>query len=97
MFGSGAGHIADMITRLKWNREQLLKRKRRIKDDDDGFIYFGSHMELKFREGTAAERQEIRDKIKADLIRQRRIEVGMLILSIVLFIVAFGWFTRNFI
>lgn len=97
MFGSGAGHIADMISRMKWNREQLLKRKKRMKPEDDGFIYYGSHMELMFREGTEEEKQAIRNKIRADIKRHRRLEIGMLILSIVLFIAAFGWFTRNFI
>lgn len=96
MLGAGAGHIADMISRLKFNRDQLKKRKH-FGQDEEGFIYFGSHLELKFKEGTEAEKQQIRKQIKADLKRQHRIEASMLILSIVLFIVAFGWFTRNFI
>lgn len=95
MFGSGAGHIADMISRMKWNREQLLKRKKRMKQEDDGFIYYGSHMELKFREGSEEEKQLIRNKIRVDLKRQRRLEISMLLLSIVLCIVAFSWFSRN--
>lgn len=97
MFGSGAGHILDSIGRIKWDREHLLKQNGKKAESDEGFIYFGSQVEMKYREGNAAERQEIRNKIKADLKRQRRIEIGMLVLSIVLFLVAFGWFTRNFI
>ena len=97
MFGSTSGHIADMVNRLHWNREQLLRRKKHMTHEEDGFIYFDSHIELKFREGTPEERQQIRAKIKSDLKRQHRIELGMLIVSILLFVAAFGWFTRNFI
>ncbi|MFV0378802.1 MAG: hypothetical protein ACK5JD_16040 [Mangrovibacterium sp.] len=97
MIGGGAGHIADMISRMKWNREQLQKRKKRMKSEDAGFIYYDSNMELRFREGSEKEKQIIRDKIRADTKRQHRLELSMLILSIILFIIAFGWFTRNFI
>lgn len=92
----GAGHIADMLSRLSANRE-LLKRPKHFKKEEEGFIYFGSHLELKFKEGSEEDKKRIMQKIRADVKRQARIEKGMLILSIVLFIVAFGWFARNFI
>lgn len=96
MLGGGAGHIADMISRLKNNRDQLKKRKH-FGEDEEGFIYFGSHLELKFKEGTEADKRRIMEQIKADLKHRKRVERGMLILSIVLFIVAFAWFARNFV
>lgn len=92
----GAGHIADMLTRLRANRE-LLKMHKRRKNEEEGFIYFGSHLELKFREGTEEEKKRIMQKIRADVKRQRLIEKSMLVLTIVLFIIAFGWFTHNFV
>jgi len=96
MLEAGAGHIADMISRLKFNRD-LLKKRRHFGENEEGFIYFGSHLELKYKEGTEAEKQRIQQQIKADLKRRYRIEASMLVLSIVLFIAAFGWFARNFI
>jgi len=92
----GAGHIADMLSRLRVNRE-LLKMHKHRKNEEEGFIYFGSHLELKFREGTEEEKKRIMQKIRADVKRQRLLEKSMLLLSIVLFIIAFGWFARNFV
>ena len=96
MLGAGSSHISERISRLKFNRDQLKKRKH-FGEDEEGFIYFGSHWELKFKDGSEAEKQRIRKQIKADLRRQHQIETSMLVLSIVLFIAAFGWFARNFI
>ncbi|WP_163715457.1 hypothetical protein [Mangrovibacterium lignilyticum] len=96
MFEGGAGHIADMISRLKANRNPVRKRKH-FGENEEGFIHFGSHLELKYKEGSEADKQRIMKQIKADLKRQSRLEKSMLVLSIVLFIVAFGWFARNFI
>jgi hypothetical protein len=92
----GASHIADMLSRLRANRE-LLKLHKHPKKEEEGFIYCGSHLKLKFREGTEEEKKRIMQKIRADVKRQAFIEKSMLILSIVLFIAAFGWFARNFI
>jgi len=96
MFGRSAGHITDMISKLKACRDQL--KRKHFRKDEDGFIYFGSpQLELKFKEGSKADKQRIIKQIKADIKHQRRLATGMLVLSVVLTIVAFAWFARNLI
>ncbi|WP_372774564.1 hypothetical protein [Mangrovibacterium sp.] len=89
-------HIADIMARLRVNRSTPRKRKH-FGEDEEGFIYYNSHLELKFKEGSEADKKRIMQEIKADLKRSKRIEITMLILSILLLVLAFGWFTRNLV
>ena len=72
MFGGGAGHIADMISRIKQNRA-LLNRKRYFKQHPKaGDIDFSKHSrhKLLYRKASKKQLQKIREEVYEE---QRRI------------------------
>jgi hypothetical protein len=89
MIGGGAGHIIDMIARMKAN-EALRKKKSYFKTMQD-YLYVTNGQKLSFRQVTKEELEVIRLKIK----KKRRIEtrnaIIMLCLSLLL-TVGIMWF-----
>jgi len=74
MLGGGAGHIAEMISRIKQNRE-LLKNKRYFKRHiKSGEIDFSKHIEHKLHYEKASEKQL--QKIRDEVIEEQRIMIG---------------------
>jgi chromate transport protein ChrA len=68
MIGGGAGHIADMIARLRNNRS-MLKNKRFFKNHKTAEdIDFSKHKEQKLYYGKASKQQlqQIRDELNDD-------------------------------
>ncbi len=94
MLGGGAGHIADMISRLKANRDQL-KQKTHFKKKEEN-IYEGKHIELHFKEATEEEKKAIFLKISKEKKKQDLFDKVMLALFILLFIGSFSWFMMNY-
>ncbi len=94
MSGGGAGHIADMNSSLRNNR-QLRKGHKRFHEDDDGFIYFDTHRELVFKTLPDSQKRRLLKRIREDIAREKKTELGLLITSILLVVLAFGWFARN--
>jgi hypothetical protein len=86
MLGGGAGHIADMIARLKNNRS-MLKNKRFFKNHKTaGDIDFSKHKEQKLYYGKASKQQlqQIREVLNDD---QRKVvgkKIMILLVSIIL-------------
>ncbi len=93
---SSAGHMADMQTRLKANRD-LLKKRAHFGENEKGLLYFGTHRLLRFKKGSKKDMDKIKDQIDLDLKRQKRFELIMLIIAIVTFATAFSFFVDNFV
>lgn len=96
MFGGGAGHIADMIARMKANRS-LLKRKRYFKQHPnfmDQERFKSEHKKFQYNKATKKKLNAIRDEMtheNHDLTRKRililifSILVTGLIISVLIF------------
>ena len=74
MLGGGGGHIAEMIARMKQNRE-LLKNKRFFKRHiKSGEIDFSKHIEHKLHYEKASKKQL--QKIRDEVIEEQRRIIG---------------------
>lgn len=96
MFGGGAGHIADMISRIKQNRE-LLQKKRYFKQHPGvGDLDFSKHQVHKLNEKKATKKQlqKIRDEAEEE---QRNIlgkRILILLVSVIITIAIFYYFNN---
>ncbi|NOX48872.1 MAG: hypothetical protein GXO89_18080 [Chlorobi bacterium] len=84
MLGGGAGHIADMVARLKNNRS-MLKNKRFFKNRKTAEdIDFSKHKEQKPYYGKASKKQlqKIRDELNEDQRKAVGKKVMILLVSI---------------
>lgn len=87
---SSAGHVADMIARMRVNRE-LTKRKNPFKKKEEA-IYEHKHIGLQFQEPTIEQKKRTFLWIKREKQRQLLLDRWMIILYLLLFIFCFGWF-----
>ncbi|KOH43776.1 hypothetical protein [Sunxiuqinia dokdonensis] len=94
MFLSSAGHVADMIARMKANRE-LRKRNNPFQKNEPG-IYEGKTIPLKYKPVSDFRKKSFLEKIKRESVRQRTNDRLFLLIFIGLFILLFGWFVRNY-
>jgi len=95
MFLSSAGHVADMIARMKANRA-LRKRSNPFQKSEPG-IYDGKAIPLKFKPVSDSRKKFFLEKIKREKVRQLAADRFYLLLFIGLFILLFGWFIHNYI
>ena len=89
MLGGGAGHIADMLARLKNNRS-MLKNKRFFKNHKTAEdIDFSKHKEQKLFYGKASKRQlqQIRDEVNDDQRKTVGKRILILFLSFIITVV----------
>lgn len=93
MFLSSAGHVADMIARMKANRE-LRKRSNPFVKSEPG-IYEGKTIPLKYTEVSDSRKKSFLEKIKREKVRQLTADRLYLLVFIGLFILLFSWFFRN--
>jgi len=87
---SSAGHVADMIARIKANRE-IAKRRNPFKKKDET-IYQHKHIDLKFQEPNAEQKKKVFLWLKEEKRKQLKIDYLMILLYILLFALCFGWF-----
>lgn len=76
-------------------RKQSQKNIKRMTRRPDHYSDYEANADLQLQDATIEERQKIYEQIKAELRHHRRMEIGMLVLSILLIIAAFGWCSRN--
>ncbi len=94
MFLSSAGHVADMIARMKANRE-LRKKSNPFQKSDPG-IYEGKVIPLRFKEVSESRKKSFLEKIKREKTQQLTADRLYLMVFIGLFILLFSWFIRNY-
>jgi hypothetical protein len=78
----GAGHILEMIARVKANHAK--RKKGKLFKEDKDFIKIHGNREIKFKELTQAEMEENRRKTKAYILKEKRRSRVILIISLVL-------------
>ncbi len=89
MLGGGAGHIADMMARLKNNRS-MLKNKRFFKNRKTAEdIDFSKHKEQKpyYGKATKQQLQKIRDELNDDQRQALGKKIMILFLSVIITII----------
>ncbi|MGQ8335717.1 hypothetical protein ACUNWD_04145 [Sunxiuqinia sp. A32] len=86
---SSAGHVADMMVRMKANRE-LRKRSNPFKKEEDK-IYEGKHIQLKFRKVSPQQKRFFQLKINRENEKRIIFERIGTIAFVVLFIIGFIW------
>ncbi|PTN08906.1 hypothetical protein [Mangrovibacterium marinum] len=90
------GHLAELLSRFREHKVQL-KWQKHGRNEAQEKIFLSSQLKSSYQEGNEEDQNRIIEQIRADEKHQARLERRMLILSIVLFILAFGWFARNLI
>lgn len=92
MFLSSAGHVADMIARMKNNR--ALRKKKGYFHKDDPIVLKESHQELHFKKVSREAKDSFLLKVKAWHERQKLIEKITIIAFAIFVLVGFAWFVR---
>ncbi len=94
MFFLSAGHVADMLARMKNNR--ALRKKKSYYSEVENHLTNEKHQDLEFRKVSPEQKKRFFQKIRNDQERQRGLERITLILFIVVFLVVLIWFLKTY-
>ena len=92
MFLSGAGHVADMIARMKNNH--ALRKKKAYFNTEDPIVLKEKHQMLQFKKVSREAKSQFLLKIKIWHERQRLIDKLTIVAFFVLFVAVFVWFVK---
>lgn len=81
--GNGAGHILDMINRLKQNREMRPSNKAKFKEHNRETIY-SKRRKIKFKTVPKEKLEEIKNQIRARAKSERKKEAIFYLASVAL-------------
>ena len=89
----GAGHIQDMINRMKQNRSLRPSARAKFKDHNRAVIYGDSETQLQFKTVSREKLIQIKKNIqqRARLDRRSELIVYGLILGIIIFLLLLWW------
>ncbi len=86
---SGAGHMLHAIKTLKANRHLL---KKRVDQKRDGFAKNETVTKVNFKKSTAADMIAIRKKIKQTKAKELRLNIALMITSLIIFAILVWYF-----
>lgn len=84
--GNGAGHILDMINRLKQNRAMRPSNKAKFKENNRETIY-SKRRKIKFKTVPKEKLEEIKNQIRAQAKSERKKEAIFYLASVALVLV----------
>ncbi|MDG4715495.1 hypothetical protein [Winogradskyella marincola] len=91
--GLGAGHVLDMINRMKQNRAQRPSNRDKFKQNNREGIYSSEvKKKPKFKTVSEEELLKIKEQIKANVQKQRKKEIKIFsIVFILIILIVFGF------
>ncbi|WP_369995034.1 hypothetical protein [Winogradskyella sp.] len=91
--GLGAGHVLDMINRMKQNRAQRPSNRDKFKQNNrEGIYSYEVKEKPKFKTVSKEELLKIKEQIKANAKKQRKKEIKIFsVVLILIIVVVFGF------